>query len=111
MCPNILKLSDTSVVFLKLNSIEVPCVRLRVILWIEPLPTAGDPLITQKNAAVFSGTQDQPLLSKVALAGAAVCPAFGVKCSARGASQIHRAREEVRDGIATAENRDSYADI
>jgi hypothetical protein len=94
-----------------LNSIEVPVVRHRVVLWIKPLPTTGDPLNHTKKARVFSGIQDQPLLSKVALASAAVCPAFGVKCSARRASQVHRAREEVRDGIATAENRDSYADI
>jgi len=92
-----------------LNSIEVLFVRLRVILWIAPLPTAGDPLNHKKH--VFSGKQDKPSLPEVALASAAVCPASGVKCSARRASQVHRAREEVRDGIATAENRDSYADI
>ncbi len=87
--------------------------RLRVILWIEPLPTARSIKSNEKhqNARVFSGIQDKRLLSQVVLASATLCPASGVKCSARRASQVHRAREEVRDGIATAENRDSYADI
>ena len=64
-----------------------------------------------ENAAVSWGIQDERLLSKVVLASATLCTASGVKCSARRASEVHRAREEVRDGIATAENRDSYADI
>ena len=113
MCPNILKLSVTSALFLNRryrSSFRVASCDL----WIESLPTAGDPLNhtkqTRKRGRIFwhSG---QPSLPEVALTVAAVCPASGVKCSARRASQVHRAREEVRNGIATAENRDSYADI
>jgi hypothetical protein len=64
-----------------------------------------------ENAGVLSSIRDEPSLPEIALAVAAVCPSSGVKCSARRASEVHRAREEVRDGIATTENRDSYADI
>ncbi len=87
--------------------------RLRVILWIESLPTARSIKSNEKheNARVCSGIQDKRLLSKVVLASATLCPASGVKCSALRAPHVHRAREEVRNGIATAENRDSYADI
>jgi hypothetical protein len=86
-------------------------VRLRVILWIESLPTTGDPLNHEKNTKPRAGIQDKPSLSKVVLAGAAVCPPSCVERPARRTSQVHGAREVVCDGIATAENRDSYADI
>jgi hypothetical protein len=64
-----------------------------------------------KREKGYAGTRDEGSLSKVVLTGAAVCPPPRVKCAARSASQVHRAGEEVRDGIATAQNRDSYADI